>query len=608
MESRVYLLPVVLCVLFLSCTSTIVQKSDAAPDYGKLFESAYSQLQIRSPEARERKEPLVLVHYMPWFQAPPMDDGYGYHWHEGGGVFDPYETLSDGRAQIASHYYPLTGPYDSRDIRVLEYQAALMKLSGIDGVIFDWYGINDVLDYKVIHESTEVMIGVLKKAGLKYIICYEDQSIERMIEAAAIQKGDALDTGKTTFRWMQENWFSDDAYVKHQGRPVVMCFGPQYYRDKAQWDELFSAADPRPLFISLNHHVEGWADGSYNWMPMELSGGRTLALTKLAGNLNDFYNKQYNKSFLVATAFSGFHDIYRQAGHGFSYGYLDYAEGRTFELTFTAAERAYPDIIQVATWNDYGEGAMIEPTMERGYRELEYLQDNKKKWDDDFSWNYSDLRSPLELYKIIVSEKANPEQKAAAQDGINAALAGDMTRFRTALRASGGTVDFSLKPILRDPASDSGISEGIDVFDSGGRKNLALGKPIIVSSRIYDNAGTRAADGDILSYWEGGANKYPNTLSIDLVSSVQVSTVVMKLNPKKIWAKRSQAIEIQVSDDGTNFTPLIPVREYVFDPVSNGNAAAVSLNVKTRHIRFIFTNNTQAAAGQIAELEIYGEE
>ncbi len=548
-----------------------------------------------------------MVHYMPWFQAPPIDDGYGYHWHEGGGVFDPFETLPDGRASIASHYYPLTGPYDSRDTAVLEYQAALMKMAGIDGVIFDWYGIDDVLDYKVLHESTLAMIEVLKKAGLKYIICYEDQTIGKMIEAAAITKNDAIDVGKRTFEWMQENWFSDDAYVKYEGRPVLMCFGPQYYKDKAQWDELFSVTNPRPMFISLNHHVEGWADGSYNWMPMELSGGRTLALSRLVQNLNDFYNKQFNKPFLVATAFSGFHDIYRQAGHGFSYGYLDYAEGRTFKLTFDAAEQAYPDIIQVATWNDYGEGAIIEPTIERGYKELEYLQDNKKEWDEEFSYNYNDLRAPIGLYKVLVSEKSTPEQKAAAQDAVNAVLADDMSGFRTALRASGAVVDFSVSPILRDPSAAAASTGNASVFDPAGRKNLALGKPVIASSRIYDNVGTKAVDGDILSYWEGAANKYPNTVSIDLVTPVQSPTVVIKLNPRRIWAKRSQTIEVQISDDGKEFRTLIPAADYVFDPGANENIVAIPLDVQTRHIQLVFTANTQATAGQIAELEVYGE-
>ena len=96
--------------------------------------------------------PLLMVHYMPWFQARPIRDYWGWHWTMN--HFNPDDIDGAGRREIASHYYPLTGPYDSDDLDVLEYQALLMKLSGIDGIIVDWYGIEDFWDYGLINEST----------------------------------------------------------------------------------------------------------------------------------------------------------------------------------------------------------------------------------------------------------------------------------------------------------------------------------------------------------------------------------------------------------------------------------------------------------------------
>lgn len=193
----------IFALMLYGCTSSIGAKSSSEPeDFSRQIAAARESLAVQTPANRTEKDPLVLVHYMPWFQAPPVSDGYGFHWHQGGGVFDPFETDADGKARIASHYYPLTGPYDTEDTNVLEYQVALMKMSGIDGVIFDWYGIEDALDYKNIHESTLAMIEVLKKAGLKYAICYEDQSIGKMIESASITKDEALDAGKRVFAWM----------------------------------------------------------------------------------------------------------------------------------------------------------------------------------------------------------------------------------------------------------------------------------------------------------------------------------------------------------------------------------------------------------------------
>ena len=72
-------------------------------------------------------------------------------------TFNPDRTVK-GRRQIASHFYPLIGPYDSNDPHGLEYHLLLMKLSGIDGVIVDWYGLHDFRDYLMLHRNTQHLV------------------------------------------------------------------------------------------------------------------------------------------------------------------------------------------------------------------------------------------------------------------------------------------------------------------------------------------------------------------------------------------------------------------------------------------------------------------
>ena len=76
---------------------------------------------------------------------------------------------------------------------------------------------------------------------------------------------------------------------------------------------------------------------------------------------------------IIAAVFPKFHDIYREAGLHDSYGYLDDQNGQTFEQTLNRAWHGKARIIQIATWNDFGEGTIIEPTQEFGYRYLESL-------------------------------------------------------------------------------------------------------------------------------------------------------------------------------------------------------------------------------------------
>src|SRR4051794_10159154 len=79
---------------------------------------------IRSWGGEDRQaRPRLLVHYMPWFESKPVSGHWGWHWTMG--RFDPERSDREGRREIASHSYPLVGPYDSADPDVLEYHTLL---------------------------------------------------------------------------------------------------------------------------------------------------------------------------------------------------------------------------------------------------------------------------------------------------------------------------------------------------------------------------------------------------------------------------------------------------------------------------------------------------
>src|SRR5262249_19702794 len=95
---------------------------------------------------------FLMAHYMPWFQARPFSKQCGWHW-----TMNHYhpDHVTSGRREAASHDYPLIGLYDSDDPDALECHVLLMKLAGIDGVIIDWYGNEDYLDYGAIHRNAQ---------------------------------------------------------------------------------------------------------------------------------------------------------------------------------------------------------------------------------------------------------------------------------------------------------------------------------------------------------------------------------------------------------------------------------------------------------------------
>jgi hypothetical protein len=135
--------------------------------------------------------------------------------------------------------------------------------------------------------------------------------------------------------------------------------------------------------------------------------------------------------------------------------------------------------------------------------------------------------------------------------------------------------------------------------------NLAIGKTASANgsngSANYGPANIN--DGNTDTYWEGTSNAYPNTVTVNLGSTMSVGQVVVKLNPA--WGSRSQTFTVLGSTDNVNWSTLAAAANYSFAPAS-GNAVTINLAAASvRYVRLSFAANTGAPAGQVAEMEIY---
>ena len=377
----------------------------------------------------QRRDKTVLVHYMPWYASKPVSGYWGWHWTMN--HFNPDYIKSNGQREVASHDYPLIDLYDSNDPDALECHVLLMKLAGIDGVILDWYGIEKFRDYAEIHRNSEHLVKHLKKAGLQFAICYEDQTVKHIIEEQVLPKQRDVAHGQMVLKWLAENWFDDDAYVKINGRPILLVFGPQYF-NKDQWGQVLSGLQRRPLLYGLPHLSEQMGmDGAFGWPPV--TGGREITPTVWRQYLTSLYTRPNARHSVVSVAFPGFRDIYKQAQLHDSYGSIDPRNGQTFAETFAMAQDSNSSIIQIATWNDYGEGTVIEPTKESGYRYLELVQKNAEA---RLPYGPKDLRLPVMLYQLKKRYAQNPEQMKQLQKAIDLLFTGKCTEARTHMDAA----------------------------------------------------------------------------------------------------------------------------------------------------------------------------
>jgi hypothetical protein len=72
------------------------------------------------------------------------------------------------------------------------------------------------------------------------------------------------------------------------------------------------------------------------------------------------------------------------------------------------APRSGLPLVQISTWIDWGEGTVIRPSVEFGYRDLEVVQRLRRQFiEPDFAGNAEDFRLPHRLYML---RKATTDQ------------------------------------------------------------------------------------------------------------------------------------------------------------------------------------------------------
>jgi glycoprotein endo-alpha-1,2-mannosidase len=295
----------------------------------------------------------VYMHYMPWYQSKSISGYWGSHWRMTNK--NPEIVDANGKRQIASHYYPLIGPYDTQDPDVIDYHLLLMKYAGVDGILIDWYGTHAVYDYKINLIGSNAVIDKLDDVGLNFAIVYEEYTAE----SVASQTGKAaIEAAQDDMSYMQSNYFGKKEYITIGGKPLLTTFGPRFFKQESQWDQILSKATVKPSLVGKNSSGEfAWIDFKNNF-----------------ADLTNFYSKSSSYEIMMGSAFPRFHDYYKEGGTGTSYGYVDFNNGQTLKATLQKAKDSNLKYLQLVTWNDFGEGTVMEPTLEDGYQCLEMIQ------------------------------------------------------------------------------------------------------------------------------------------------------------------------------------------------------------------------------------------
>jgi hypothetical protein len=325
----------------------------------------------------------LWAHFMPWFEnkESSADGKWGMHWTMSSK--NPDNVDQEGKREIASHYYPLTGPYASSDHDIIEYQLLLMKYSGIDGILIDWYGSSDINDYGSNRRNSEAIINSIGEVGLKFAIVYEDQTIAKVVEND--NSLDETSVAQSDMTYIEQNYFNNPSYITIDNKPLLLVFGPQTLKSADKWGEVFSVISKEPCFLTLNgayNLAKPYCSGEYIWVDNS--------------SLDNKYAAMKNFGVSVAGAYPGFNDFYKEGGWGDGFTWnIDFKEGETLRQNLLKAKNANARYVQLITWNDYGEGTIIEPTLQYGNSLLEIVQDFS-----GVNYTAKELEKIMDLYNL----------------------------------------------------------------------------------------------------------------------------------------------------------------------------------------------------------------
>lgn len=134
-----------------------------------------------------------------------------------------------------------------------------------------------------------------------------------------------------------------------------------------KWQQTFSSLDNKPRLLSLWYQGDvtgNMGSGEFAWVYSDY----------LTGLQNYYLNRAPGLATAFAGAYPGFKDFYAAGGWGNTLFILDHNGTSTLQSTLDLAKNSNLSNLQLITWNDFGEGTMIEPTLEFNFSFLETIQ------------------------------------------------------------------------------------------------------------------------------------------------------------------------------------------------------------------------------------------
>jgi hypothetical protein len=323
----------------------------------------------------------VLAKYYAWFDENTWGSG----------------KLTDQPAQ----------PYRSADRATIERQVAQAQAAGIDGFQLNWWGPDNPTD-----TNLKTLLAVARAKNFKVSVDFDLNSPFVTNPAETAQALSYL-----------SRYFSDPAWFRYNGRPVVSFYGISKY-DVGSWAGIRGQVGGDALWIGEGDQFaylqvfDGIHPYSVAWSP-----NPSAQLASYASR-----TRAYGDKLWVATVMPGYNDtLLGRGAAGFA---VDRQGGDYYRSLWQGAIATNPAFITITSWNEWLEGSQIEPSKSYGDSFLQITREMAAQFGGglankvvsnngcDFQMGFAALRNqiPSTVGACKVNEHHNPENGDALQE------------------------------------------------------------------------------------------------------------------------------------------------------------------------------------------------
>ncbi len=276
------------------------------------------------------------------------------------------------------HMSDLPNPqYDSSDDATIDRQVNQAASAGITGFISSWWGPGDNTDNNfaklLVHANT-----------LEHNTNFHFASSLYMESDAPLLNTQAkMISG---LRFVQQHYSGDNHFFRWHNKPVLFFWNPLGNgRTLAEWAYIRSQIDPNHTMIWSAEGVDmnllnvfdgihlfsaGYWGIQHGDMPQVDQGFRN--------QINSYNQANHTQKIWAAGVLPGYDDT-RIPGRQGTY-VVPRNNGATYQTSWHAAMSSAPDWITITTFNEWFEGAMIEPSIHYNNQYLNLTQQFAKQW------------------------------------------------------------------------------------------------------------------------------------------------------------------------------------------------------------------------------------